>query len=68
MLGLLLYDPGGGINGRNVVPLEEGGVPLPSTLPKDVDLTLVVGGNPTFSAFGKVVTPSRTRVSRLLRK
>ena len=45
MLSLLLYDPEGDINWiRNVVPKEEGGVPLPSTLPKDVYLTLMGGG------------------------
>lgn len=59
MLSLLLYDPEGDINWiRNVVPKEEGGVPLPSTLPKDVYLTLMGGlGGQTFSAFGKVLTP-----------
>lgn len=58
MLSLLLYDPEGDINWiRNVVPKEEGGVPLPSTLPKDVYLTLIGGGGQTFSAFGKVLTP-----------
>ena len=45
VLSLLLYDPEGDINWiRNVVPKEEGGVPLPSTLPKDVYLTLIGGG------------------------
>lgn len=58
MLSLLLYDPEGDINWiRNVVPKEEGGVPLPSTLPKDVYLTLIGGRGQTFSAFGKVLTP-----------
>ena len=47
MLSLLLYDPEGDINWiRNVVPKEEGGVPLPSTLPKDVYLTLMGRGYP----------------------
>ena len=69
MLSLLLYDPEGDINWiRNVVPKEEGGVPLPSTLPKDVYLTLSGGGGgwgTDIFGFWKSPHASRTRVNCL---
>ena len=66
MLSLLLYGPEGDINWiRNVVPKEEGGVPLPSTLPKDVYLTLMGGGGEDIFGFWKSPHASRTRVNCL---
>ena len=66
VLSLLLYDPEGDINWiRNVVPKEEGGVPLPSTLPKDVYLTLMGGWGADIFGFWKSPHASRTSVNCL---
>lgn len=53
MWGLLLYDPEGGINCRNVVPMPENWAAFQSTLPKRCLFNLGRGANPDgFSSGG----------------
>lgn len=57
MWGLLFYDPVGGINCQNVVPMEENWAGLLSTLPKRCLFNSSGGKDTTGSALGEVLTP-----------
>lgn len=70
MWGLLLYDPEGGINCRNVAPTSEDWAALLSTLPKRCLFNPggMTVGREGFRLLGKSFPPSWTHVNYLLRK